>query len=102
MKIIYIISFEKTLTNKAFECQTKITGGATVSFDTSHQGVSVSRKQLWNFWLSFDLSFINCEIEIGLLWSKDYIISVILRTPAVTANPAASAEPATLTTWAIL
>ena len=33
--------------------------------------------------------FINCEIELDLSWSKDCILSELLKTAAVVANPAA-------------
>ena len=61
-------------------------------------------KYLSNFWRSLNLFLINFEMELDLLWSKDSIVSEILRNPAITANPAASpptpAEPATSTTEA--
>ena len=36
-----------------------------------------------NFWRSFDLSLINCEIELDLSQSKDCVICEILRRPEV-------------------
>ena len=38
----------------------------------------------------FALSLINCEIELGLSWSKQCIISVISIIPAVSGNPDAN------------
>ena len=35
-------------------------------------------------------SLISCEIELDLLWSKEFIISEILITPAQSGNPNAN------------
>ena len=45
--------------------------------------VVVPLKHLSNFLRSFDLPLINCEIELHSTWSKDFVISEILRTAAV-------------------
>ena len=39
-----------------------------------------------NFWRSLDLTLINCEIELNLSWSKDWIISEILNNTEIAAN----------------
>ena len=56
---------------KSFEYKTKIIG-----------------RTLANKFL--DLPLINCKMEINLSWSKDCIISEIIRTPEVPAGPAAN------------
>ena len=43
-----------------------------------------------NFWRFLDLLLINCEIELELSWSKTCIISEILITPRIPANPNAN------------
>ena len=40
--------------------------------------------------LILDLPLINCEIELDLTWSEDYVISGKLRIPAEGDNPAIS------------
>ena len=52
--------------------------------------VAVPLKYLSNFWSSLDLPLINCEIELDLSWSKEFIISEILITPAQPGNPNAN------------
>ena len=48
--------------------------------------VVVPLKYLSNFLRYLDLSFINCETELYLPWSKECIISEILRTSAIREN----------------
>ena len=49
-------------------------------FLKSSKAFSVSLTYLTNFWRSLHLLLIKCEIEFGLTWSKNYIISEISRT----------------------
>ena len=42
--------------------------------------VVVPLKHLSNFWRSLHLSLINCEIELGLRWSKYCVIPEVSRT----------------------
>ena len=42
--------------------------------------VVIPLKYLSNFWRSFDLPLINCEIEFDLLWSKECVVSSINST----------------------
>ena len=55
--------------------------------------VVVPLKYLGNFWRSLDLPLSNCEIELDLTWSKDFVIYEILRTAAVAGdNPVGATE----------
>ena len=45
--------------------------------------VVVPLKDLSNFWRSFDLLLINCEIELDLSCSKEFQISEISIIPSV-------------------
>ena len=40
-----------------------------------------------NFWRSPDLPLTNCEVELDLSWSRNYIKSEITRTAPVAGNP---------------
>ena len=44
-------------------------------------------KYLSNFWRSFNLPLINCEIEHDLSWSRDILSEGILNNPKKDANP---------------
>ena len=48
------------------------------------------------------MPLINCEIELDLIWSKDCVLSQMLRTAAVSANSPSPAREAIQTTSAIL
>ena len=37
-------------------------------------GVSILLKYLSNFWKSFVLPLINCEVLVGLMWAKDCVL----------------------------
>ena len=58
----------------------------------------VPLKYASNFWRSLDLSFLNCEIEFDLSWSKDFVTSQISKTDPVTANAPDSTKTALSTT----
>ena len=47
----------------------------------------VPLKYLSNIWRSIVLPLINCEMEIDLSWSKEYIICEIFLTPKIAGNP---------------
>ena len=36
--------------------------------------VTIPLKYLGNFWRSLDLSLINCEVELDLKWSRNYVL----------------------------
>ena len=47
-----------------------------------------------------EICFNDCEIELDLLWCRNCVITQILRTAAVAANPTNPASAATETTVA--
>ena len=51
-----------------------------------------------NFWIFLDLPLINCEIELTLSWSKEWIISKTSITSIIPANPPAQEMAAIQTT----
>ena len=64
----------KTIASKSFEYETKLIGTTSDENNTWNAEVVVSLTYLSNFWRSPDLSLINCEIELDLSWSKEFII----------------------------
>ena len=54
-----------------------------------------------NFWRSFDLPLINCEIELDLRWTRICIISVTSRTAAVAGDNPIEAKITTSATFQI-
>ena len=77
----YRINNNKTTTSKSFECKKKILGSTPANTKRLDAEVVVPLKYFSNFWRSFNLSLINCEIDPDLTWSKKFVISEILRTP---------------------
>ena len=78
------------IASKSFEYKTKLLGNSTDDNNILDIEVAVPLKYLSNFWSSLDLPLINCEIELDLSWSKKFIISEILITPAQPGNPNAN------------
>ena len=75
----------------SFECQTKINGetperllksGNERDMDQPPQPpepslnfeVTIPLKYLTNFWRYLDFPFVNCEVELDLLWTKDCVL----------------------------
>ena len=81
-----MINESKTVTIKSFEYETKLTGN-TSNNNILEAGVVVLWKYLSNFGRSLDLPAINFEIEIDLLWSKEFIIPETSITPRIAGNP---------------
>ena len=94
----YSVNNEKTVTSKSFEHKTKIVGGTPNNNIRLNGEVFVSLKYLSSFWRTFGLALINCEIKLGLSWSKDSVISEIPRNPNPDANLPVLAAAETLTT----
>ena len=65
----YRINTNKTTKSKSFKYKTKIIGRTPANTNRLDAEVFVSLKHLSNFWRSFDLSLINCNIEFDLSWS---------------------------------
>ena len=74
-----MINNNKTATSKSFKYKTKIVG-STLENASRLNGVVVPLKCLSNFWRSLDLLLINYKIELDLSWSRNCVISEILRT----------------------
>ena len=53
----------KTTTSKHFECNTKLIGSTPNNGNRLDEEVVILLKYVSNFWRSFNLLLINCEIE---------------------------------------
>ena len=67
----YRINNNKTTTSKSFECKKKILGSTPANAKRLDAEVVVPLKYFSNFWRSFNLPLINCEIDLDLTWSKN-------------------------------
>ena len=76
----------KTMTSKSFAYRTKIIGRTPNDNYILNTEVVVPLKYLSNFWKSFNLPLINCEIELDLSWSRYCVVSEISRTAVVAGN----------------
>ena len=70
-------------TIKSFACKTKLIGSTPNNVNTLDAKVVVPLKYLNNFWRSFDLSLINCDLS----WSGYCVISEISKTSRTFGNP---------------
>ena len=66
MKLLLIIGKNKTTKTESFEYKTKIIGSTSHNNNRLDAEVVVPLKCLSNFWRSYDLLLINCEIELDL------------------------------------
>ena len=60
-------------TNNLFKIKEKVTG-KTGSSGTKNVELMVPLKYLTNFWRTLKMSFINCQINLNLNWSKNCVI----------------------------
>ena len=77
-------------TSKSFEYTTYMIRTTPANSNRLDTEVVVPLKYLSNFWRSLDLSLINCEIALNLAWSRHCVISEILISHKVAANPNAN------------
>ena len=61
--------------SESFKSKVKITGKTTDNENTKDVAIIVRLKYLSNFWRTFKMSLINCEVNLELTWSKDCVIT---------------------------
>ena len=66
---------DNVVNSKSFKSKVKITGKTPNSGNTKDVEIIVPLKCLSNFWRTLEISFINCEINLILTWSKDCVIT---------------------------
>ena len=81
------IKNNKTTTSKFFEYKTKIIGSMPNNNNILDAKIIVPLKYLSNFWRSLDFPLINCEIELALRWTKNFVIFEISRTFRAVGDP---------------
>ena len=60
--------------SESFEYEIKITGKTPAAGNTKDAEIGVPLKYLSNFWRTLEIPLINCEINLILTWSEDYVI----------------------------
>ena len=68
-----IVAFSQANNTDSFNFKNKLTG------QTNNDGIinvkiMITLKYLSNFWRTLELPIINCEIELILTWSRNYVI----------------------------
>ena len=66
--------------SESFKSKVKITGKTPADGNTKDVEIIVPLKYLSNFWRSLEIPLINCEVELLLTWSKDYVITNFINT----------------------
>ena len=61
--------------SKSFDYKTKITGRLEGNNTKKEVEIVVPLKHLSNFWRTLDIPLINCEINLILTWSENYVIT---------------------------
>ena len=73
--------------SESFKCKTSIVGKTPQSNDPlTNAKIVIPLKHLSNFWKSLDIPLINCEVELILTWSKNYVLAEVTVNAGV--NPA--------------
>ena len=73
--------------SESFKCKTSIVGKTLQSNDSlTNAKIVIPLKHLSNFWKSLDIPLINCEVELILTWSKNYVLAEVTVNAGV--NPA--------------
>ena len=77
---------------KSFDCRTNITGKLEGIDRTEDIEIVVPLKYLSNFWRTLNMPLINCEINLILTWSENFVLtSIPTRDANPDANPAIAA-----------
>ena len=61
--------------SESFKSKIKITGKTPDDGNTKDVEIIVSLKYLSNFWRTLEMPLINCEVNLILRWSKDFVIT---------------------------
>ena len=61
--------------SESFKSKVKITGKTPNNGNTKDVEMIVPLKYLSNFWRTFEMPLINCEFNLILTWSKDFVIT---------------------------
>ena len=64
--------------SESFKYKIKITGKTAVG-NTKDVEIALPLKYLSNFWRTLEMPLINCEINLILTWSEDFVISSATR-----------------------
>ena len=60
---------------ESFKYKTSITGKRASNENTKDVEFYVPLKYLSNFWRTLDMPLINCEVNLILKWSKNYVLT---------------------------
>ena len=66
---------DNLVNSESFKSKVTITGKTPSNKNTKDVEIIVSLKYLSNFWRTLEMPFINCEVNLILTWSKDYVIT---------------------------
>ena len=75
-----IVNFNRANATDSFNFKTKITGQIAADNNNGNIAgrvdveITVPLKCFSNFWRTLEMPLINCEVEIILTWSADYVI----------------------------
>ena len=95
------INNNKTIANESLEYKTKLIARTPNNNNILDAEIVVPLKYFSNYWRSFDLPLINCEIELDLSYPKECIISEISITPTIVGNLPTPARQTTTATFQI-
>ena len=66
---------DNTADSASFKSKIKITGKTPNDGNTKDVEIIVPLKYLSNFWRTLEMPLINCEVNLILRWSKDFVIT---------------------------
>ena len=75
--------------SESFKYKTNIVGKTPEDNDSlTNAKVVIPLKHLSNFWRSLNIPLINCEVELILTWSKNWVLADITKKDTGGTNPA--------------
>ena len=80
-----IVIFNGANDTDSLNFKSNIIGKTNDDGDIGNVEIMITLKYLSNFWRTLEMSLINCEVEIILTWSKNF---VIISTNIINQNPA--------------
>ena len=70
----HIVHFNEANVTDSFNFQTEITGQTDNNGRIDNVEIMVPLKHLRNFWRTLEMPLINCEFNLTLTWSEDYVV----------------------------
>ena len=73
--IILNLSIDLIILNPSFKYKANLIGNTEANKTQKGVKIAVPLKYLRNFWISLEMSLINCKVELSLAWIKECVLT---------------------------